>query len=82
MDFYVSLYISDISEEHFDAILGQFIRGKIRHVLFELYHLYEHVISKTKTAGINGSRLISVLTRFHVNVAYSKGNPTWRTFQS
>ena len=82
MDFYVSLYISDILEEHFDAILGQFIREKIRRVLFELYHLYEHVLSKTKTAGINGSCLISVLTRFHVNVANSKGNPTWHTFQS
>ena len=26
-----------------------------------LYHLYEHVLSKTKTARINGLRLISVL---------------------
>ena len=41
--------------------LGPFIRGKIRR---ELYHLYEHVLSKTRTARINGSRLISVLDSF------------------
>ena len=41
----------------------------------ELYHLYEHVLSKTRTARINGSRLISVLDSFfHVNVARSNGN--------
>ena len=34
--------------------LGSFIRGKIRR---EVYHLYEHVSSKTRTARINGSRL-------------------------
>ena len=44
--------------------LGPFIRGKIRR---ELYYLYEHVLSKTRTARINGSRLISVLKRFHLN---------------
>ena len=43
------------------GILGPFIRGKIRR---EVYHLYEHVLSKTKTARINGSRLISVLDSF------------------
>ena len=37
---------------------GPFIREKIRR---ELDHLYEHVLSKTKTARINVSRLISVL---------------------
>ena len=42
-------------------ILGPFIRGKIRR---ELYHLYEHVLSKTRTARINGSPLISVLDSF------------------
>ena len=41
--------------------LGPFIRGKIRR---GLYHLYEHVLSKTKAARINGSRLISVLDSF------------------
>ena len=41
--------------------IGPFIRGKIRR---ELYHLYEHVLSKTRTARINGSRLISVLDSF------------------
>ena len=41
--------------------LGPFLRGKIRR---ELYHLYEHVLSKTRTARINGSRLISVLDSF------------------
>ena len=41
--------------------LGSFIRGKIRR---ELYHLYEHVLSKTRTARINGSHLISVLDSF------------------
>ena len=35
--------------------LGPFIQGKIRR---ELYHLYEHVLSKTRTPRINGSRLI------------------------
>ena len=40
---------------------GLFIRGKIRR---ELYHLYEHVLSKTKTARINGLRVISVLDSF------------------
>ena len=30
----------------------------------ELYHLYEHVLCKTRTARINGSRLISVLESF------------------
>ena len=41
--------------------LGPFIRGKIRR---ELDHLYEHVLFKTKTARMNGSRLISVLDSF------------------
>ena len=41
--------------------IGPFIRGKIRR---ELYHLYEHVLSKTRTTHINGSRLISVLDSF------------------
>ena len=41
--------------------LGPFIREKIRR---ELYHLYEHVLSKTRTARVNGSRLISVLDSF------------------
>ena len=40
---------------------GLFIRGKIRR---ELYHLYEHVLPKTKTARINGSRLFSVFDSF------------------
>ena len=43
------------------TLLGQFIREKIRR---ELDHLYEHVLFKTKTAHINGSRLISVLDSF------------------
>ena len=43
------------------STLGPFIRGKIRR---ELYHLYEHVLSKMRTARINGSRLISVLDLF------------------
>ena len=38
--------------------IGPFIREKIRR---ELDHLYGHVLFKTKTARINGSRLISVL---------------------
>ena len=42
-------------------IIGPFIREKIR---LELDHLYEHVLFKTKTAGINGSCLISVLDSF------------------
>ena len=41
--------------------LGPFIREKIRR---KLDHLYEHVLFKTKTARINGSRLISVLDSF------------------
>ena len=41
--------------------LGPFIRGKIRR---ELYHLYEHVLSKTRRARMNGSRLISVPDSF------------------
>ena len=41
--------------------MGPFIRGKIRR---EVYHLYEHVLSKARTARINGSRLISVLDSF------------------
>ena len=41
--------------------LGPFLRGKIRR---ELYHLYEHVLSKTKSAPINGSRVISALDSF------------------
>ena len=41
--------------------LGPFIREKIRR---KLDHLYEHVLFKTKTARINGSRLISVLDPF------------------
>ena len=40
---------------------GLFIGGKIRR---ELYHLYEHVLPKTKTARTNGSRLFSVLDSF------------------
>ena len=30
----------------------------------ELYHLYQHVLSKTRTAHINGSRLTSVRDSF------------------
>ena len=41
--------------------IGPFIQGKIRR---ELYHLYEHVLSKTKTARINGSHLFSALDSF------------------
>ena len=41
--------------------MGPFIQEKIRR---ELYHLYEHVLSKTKTACINGLRLISALDSF------------------
>ena len=51
--------------------IGPFIRGKIRR---ELYHLYEHVLSKTRTARV----LFLFLTRFHVNVARSNSNPTSR----
>ena len=43
------------------VIIGPFIREKIRR---ELDYLYEHVLFKTKTARINGSRLISVLDSF------------------
>ena len=44
----------------------------------ELYHLYEQVLSKTKTARINMVRVLFLfLTRFHVNVARSNGNPTF-----
>ena len=42
-------------------IIGPFIRGKIRR---EMDHLYEHVLSKTKTARIKDSRLISVFDSF------------------
>ena len=42
--------------------------------------LYEHVLSETKTARI--FKMVRILflflTRFHVNVARSNGNPTWR----
>ena len=53
--------------------LGPFIRGKLKRVLHKtrlkiirrkLYHLYEHVLSKTRTARTNGSHLISVLDSF------------------
>ena len=40
---------------------GPFIQGKIKR---ELDHLYEPALSKTKTARINCSRLISVLDSF------------------
>ena len=50
----------DRSDSEPDTV-GPFIGGKIRR---ELDHLYEHVLSKTKTARINGSRLISVLDSF------------------
>ena len=70
----MSLYFLQIKAGVTEA-LGPFIRGKIRR---ELDHLYEHVLSKTRTARINGSRLISVLDSFHVNVVRSNGNPTWR----
>ena len=56
--------MAELSAEHYSfhcEILGPFIRGNIRR---ELYHLYEHVLSKTKTARINGSRLIPVLDSF------------------
>ena len=43
------------------ATIGPFIRGKISR---ELYRLYENVLSKTRTARLNGSRLISVLDSF------------------
>ena len=48
-----------------NRILGPFIRGKIRR---ELYHLYEQVLSKAKTARILVRVLFLFLTRFHVNV--------------
>ena len=48
-------------DQFLPGTLGPFIREKIRR---ELYHLYEHVLSKTRTARINGSRLISVLDSF------------------
>ena len=39
---------------------------KIRRVLNKtrIVHLYEHVLSRTRTAPVNGSRLISVLDSF------------------
>ena len=45
----------------YDETIGSFIRGKIRR---ELYHSYEHVLSQTRTARINGSRLVSVPDSF------------------
>ena len=53
--------LRDIQKTAEREIIGPFIRGKIRR---ELYHLYEHVLSKTRTARIDGSRLISVLDSF------------------
>ena len=43
--------------KHIKAIYTRKIRR-------ELYHLYEHVLSKTRIARITGSRLISVLYSF------------------
>ena len=51
--------------------IGPFIRGKIRR---ELYQLYEHVLSKTKTARIKVRVLFLFLTLFHLSVARSNGN--------
>ena len=48
-------------DQFLPGTIGPFIREKIRR---KLYHLYEHVLSKTRTARINGSRLISVLDSF------------------
>ena len=56
-DSVIGQYVSCLS----NWTVGPFIRGKIRP---ELYHLYEHVLFKTRTARINGSRLISVLDWF------------------
>ena len=53
-------------------MIGPFIPGKIRR---ELYHLYEHVLSKTGTARINGLRLISVLDLFSCESAIQRGAP-------
>ena len=47
----------------------------------ELYHLYEQVLSKAKTARILVRVLFLFLTRFHVNVARSNGNSTRRALQ-
>ena len=62
---YIEFFLEcDKSKERTDVsrhLIGPFTRGKIRR---ELDHLYEHVLSKAKTARINGSRLISVLDSF------------------
>ena len=42
----------------------------------ELYYLYEHVLSRTKTARMNVRVLFLFLTSFPVNVARNNGNPT------
>ena len=39
-----------------------------------VYHLYKHVLSKTRTARKMVRVLFLFLTRFHVNVARSNGN--------
>ena len=49
-----------------------------RKIRRELYHLYKHVLSTTKTARVNGSGLISVPDSFEV--ARSNGNLTWGAF--
>ena len=57
-------HLTGVKEESFywlTKTIGPFIREKIRR---ELDHLYEHVLFKTETARINGSRLISVLDSF------------------
>ena len=53
--------------------IGPFIRGKIRR---ELYHLYEHVLSKTRTARINGPNVCLVRQESGScrEVAVSKGS--------
>ena len=58
------------------VILGPFIRGKIRRVLFTIY---------TSMSFLRREQLVQMvrvlflfLTRFHVNVARSNGNPKWR----
>ena len=68
--------------------LGPFIQGKLRRVLHKtrlkiirrkLYHLYEHVFNLRQEQLVQMVRILFLfLTRFHVNVARSNGNPTWR----
>ena len=61
---FTSLLANNILEKGW--IIGPFIQGKIRR---ELYHLYEHVLSKTRTVRINGSHLSSFLDSWMLPVA-------------